>query len=165
VNPIHSLYPHVYNNTLYFASNHNSEFFRIYQIQLAPLKSQITEIFRAGNDVICPKRVGDSLFYIEIEFSQYLLRQRNLKSGLIKHITLKGVVFNYDFLNKDVIYTYADLSTPKSLMSYNLKLDKTTMLVGHTIKPLLNSRLFQRKKLLSTAYVIKYSPLLGHLLR
>lgn len=150
--------PFIKGDEIYFSSNYNSEFYRIFKTKLEDSTHRISLVYESNYDVLMPKIIGDNLFFIEVINNQYLLQKYNTRTGIKTPVTNKGVVYNYDFYDSNnVIFAYSDFSTPKCLMKYN-ELDRS--LVNLTCKSLkldLSVNLSQPQPNRSQAYII--SPL------
>jgi len=115
------LNPYLYDNAAYFASNRQSNYFQIYTISLNSQAGSASQlVYRTNHDIRLPKRNGNYLYFIEILRSEYLLKRLDLRNGQIDILINQGVVYDYDFLGKNLIaLTYSDFKTPRSMMCYN----------------------------------------------
>ncbi|WP_192346760.1 dienelactone hydrolase family protein [Algoriphagus sp. Y33] len=128
------LNPYIWKDSVYFSSNHDSEYFRIYAIDAMKTTFSPKLVYYSENDVRLPKILEDDLFFIEVKNGEYLLKKKNLKTSKIQNITNKGVVYNYT-LHKDqyIYYIYSDFNTPKSLYVYDTKHRTTNNITGKSV--------------------------------
>lgn len=144
--------PFLKGKEVYFSDNSNSEYHRIFKISLED-RSYIPHLLhRTDHDIRLPKIKGDELFYIEVINSEYLLKALNLQSGYIRSITNKGVVYNYDFDNEGIIFSYTDFNTPKAICRYSNGFQ--TNLTGTSSRLNLTYRFIKGDKSRSPAYII-----------
>ena len=108
------LNPHICKEDLYFVSNHESEFYQIYKINLNG-NSTIKLVYSSNRDIRLPKILKNFLYYIEIHDSQYLLKRLNVPTRKVEDLTRKGVIYDYAISgNNKIIGVYSDFHTPKS---------------------------------------------------
>lgn len=154
----HKLNPFISEKNVFFSTNVNSEYFKIYRISIEA-KIRVPELIHFGeNDVRLPKIYGDNLFFIEIIAGEYLLRMKQMNTGSIKFITQKGVVYDYcQYRDSCLVYTYSDFYTPKSL--YLSDIDGTTVknIVNQSLELPVSYRHIRQSSERSSAY--EYFPL------
>jgi len=122
-------------NRLIFSSNRNSEYYNIYAADLSTQIPKVTLLFHSDHDLLMPKVFGNDLYFLELTNSEYLLRCLNLKTGVKTAITKKGVVYNYEKKDaENIICTYSDDKTPKSLLNIRLSDNYVSTIVGGPIK-------------------------------
>lgn len=111
--------PSFFEGKVYFCSNSNSEFFRIYcaDIDSDQGRGMARLIYQESNsDVRMPKLCGSILYFISVSQSRYLLKKLDLSSGRVALLTQSGVV--YDFFPTTpgkIMVVFAGPTTPRCL--------------------------------------------------
>lgn len=146
------LNPYIWKNAVCFSSNFESEYFRIYAIDVDEKAYFPKLVHYSHNDVRLPKIFGDDLFFIEVENSEYLLKKKNLNSSKVLNITDKGVVYNYDVRKSQIYYIYSDYDTPKSLYIYGLDDRSAKNVTSKSIASSTSYRYINGSNILSSAY-------------
>lgn len=147
--------PYIYKKHVYFVNNVQSEYFRIYKIDLSDTVLTSKLIHQTSYDLKAPKYDGERLYYIEVVNSEYLLRRTDLTSGIIEKITHKGIVYNYEFYdNHNIVYSYTDFTIPKSLMLYSKQTDSVVNFTGKSIQLDVKYKLLGRSESRSMAYLL-----------
>lgn len=144
--------PFVHGNEIYFSDNSHSEYHRILKINLKDRTYTPQLVHHSDHDLRLPKIKGNELFYIEILNSEYLLKARNLRTGHIRSVTDKGVVYNYDFDKEGIIFSYTDFNTPKAI--YKDVNGMLSNLTGTSLKLNINYKFINGNKFRSPAYII-----------
>lgn len=143
-------------NTVLFASNHESEFYRIYKIDL---KSKIRTpklVHSSDHDLRLPKLKGSNLYIVEIINNQYLLKSKNLITSNIEVITNSGVVYNYDFIgDHKIIAFYSSFNRPNSVFEYDVISKSKRFICGSDLKVSGSFEFVQKTDSLSSAYIYK----------
>lgn len=128
------LNPSIDNNEIYFVMNNNSEYYQIYKIKLNDLSSSPVLIKNSNHDLRLPKVWENYLYFITIIKSEYLLVRENLITHNEEFLTTKGVVYNYEFFDKNKLaIIYSDFITPRNVFIYNLKTKKMDNIGGKSI--------------------------------
>lgn len=149
--------PFIYGKEIYFSNNIDSEYYSIYRVNIEDKPGVPEQLLQSAHDVKMPKYNGESLFYIEVINSEYLLRKMDLNSGTIYKITNNGVIYNYEFYDtKDIIFTFTDFDTPKSIISYNISDNSFNNLTGNSLKLNISYKFIEQTTERSPAYL--YSP-------
>ena len=118
--------PFIYKDDVYYSNNSTAEFFQIFKVSLAAKSYSKKLVLASQHDVRLPKFDGRRLFYVEVVRNEYLLKMVDLKTGLKRPITERGVVFNYHFGRDSTLFiSFSDSSTPKCILKYNLKFGST----------------------------------------
>jgi dipeptidyl aminopeptidase/acylaminoacyl peptidase len=148
--------PYLYDNEVYFANNNNSEYFQIYRINLKEESKSPTLVHKTNYDIKTPKFDGENLYYIEIIQGEYVLRKKEVNTGFVLEITKKGVIYNYELWDGNILFSYADFNTPKSLVTYNETSDSFTNLTGSSLGLNISYSLIEQTETKSPAYL--YTP-------
>lgn len=147
--------PYIYGTDVYFSNNDKSDFFQIYKVNLNDSFSRVSLIYTANHDLRMPKFNGKELFFIEILNNEYLLKKLNLENSDLEMITERGVIYMYDFLkNGDLIFSYSDFFTPRSLFKYSYLERTIKALTGRKIKTDLSLEFISKTEDKSPAYII-----------
>jgi len=147
--------PFVHDDILFYTNNSDSEFYQIFKINLSDKIKHRTLVVRGEHDLLLPKFEGRSLYFIEVNNGEYLLKKLDINTGLTVYITKKGVVYDYDFIgDKNVVFSYSDIVTPKSLMSVKEGDTSITNLTGKSFNLKIEYSLLKRTQHLSPSYVI-----------
>ncbi|MEO5979359.1 MAG: hypothetical protein ABIS36_06540 [Chryseolinea sp.] len=121
----------IHSNKLLFCSNYESEFYRIYQININHPDSSPELVLASTGDLRLPEYSHGKLFFIETLRNEYLLKSKDTTSERITEITTQGVVYDYvPRQNGDIAIVYSDLETPKCLRIYSPKNNTTTQITG-----------------------------------
>lgn len=112
--------PFVSGNEVFFASNSDFEHQAIFKVDFSKRPHSSEIVYRTNNDLKVPKLKGGELYFVEVSRSEYLLKRLNLTTRKVQTLTKKGVVYNFEFDKERVIFSYSDMTTPKSIVSYNL---------------------------------------------
>lgn len=149
--------PFVFNDSIFFVNNDNSEYFQLYSIDVHRNLKAPNVILSTGHDIKLPKYNGRDLFYIEVIKNQYLLRKTRIETiHEMTEVTKCGVVFNYDFRdNNHVVIVYSDLLTPKSLLEYDLRSNTLTSLMPTQHPKIALSCEIEEEGLKSQGYIIR----------
>jgi dienelactone hydrolase len=113
------LNPSFADNEVYFCSRDTANFTAIYRINIADSLSTEKLVYRQSkNDLRMPLKQGNDLYYIQISHSNYLLYRKNLQTDRTEQITHTGVVYTYQSLGKNILFTYSSIRCPKILVGY-----------------------------------------------
>lgn len=146
----------IQDDEIFFVNNSNSNFYQIYSINLRH-NTNARLLLRSDYDLRMPKVNNSQLYFIEIKNSEYLLKSVGLVNKKYKYITKNGVVYNYEFRGKDnLVFTYTNFITPRSLMTYKISSGSIKRLFGSEIDLNLKCNLVKRKNNKSCAFI--YSP-------
>lgn len=118
------------NDLLYFVNNDTSEFYNIYSVGLHGQKNKSEFVLALDRDLRLPKRQGDKLFFLGVDAGEYLLYCKNTKTGKVRQLTKRGVVFDYQFYGQKIGYSYGDFLTPKCLKILDIHTGKKNTVYG-----------------------------------
>lgn len=122
--PGEKLNPFIYDDYLFFANNSASEFYGLYRLDLSQEEARPNLILSNDSDLRMPKFDGTSLFFIEINNSEYLLRRYDFISKDVHPITKDGVVYSYDFVGPDsIVLTHSNFYSPRCIRLYSKSRD------------------------------------------
>ena len=154
-NELNKSNPFFDQDCLIFSSNSNSQFYEIFKTDLTSISPKRSLLFSSNHDVLMPKLYGDNLFFLEIVNSEYLLRVINLKTGRKQELTRNGVIYNYEICSDgDIICTYSNLNTPKSLLKIHLPYGTSIILAGGAIQIEIKQLFIPQTIKRSAAYII-----------
>lgn len=118
------LNPYIYDDYLFFANNSASEFYGIYRLDLSQEQTRPKLILGNESDLRMPKFDGTSLFFIEINKSEYLLKRYDFENKDVYSITKNGVVYSYDFVGHDsIVLAHSNFYTPRCIRLYSKSRD------------------------------------------
>lgn len=148
--------PYWSKNIVLFASNHESEYFRIYKIDLKS-KMRVPQLVHSSeHDLRLPKVKGNILYFVEIDNNQYLLKSKNLFNSEIEVISNRGVVYNYDFTNNHkIIAFYSSINRPNSIFEYDTISKSQRFICGCSLGVGGSFEFVQKTDSLSSAYIYK----------
>jgi hypothetical protein len=150
------LNPFITASDLYFVSNFESEFYRIYKLNLTNPLQKFELVYQSSHDLRMPKISRGYLYCVEVVNSEYLLKKVNLKNNMITSITSKGVVYDYDFFGVDKIaFTYSDIQTPRSITVYSLSKANIINTVGAPTQHSVSLNFIEKTSSQSPAYVLR----------
>lgn len=139
------LNPSIYGDSIYYASYNTSGHYCLYSSPVNNssgngLKAHL--LLQSSFDLRMPLRRNEFLYYIEVVNSEYLLRAKDLISGVTYPLTLEGVVYSFQIWQNSLISIYSDLQTPRTIKILdNLKskkiLSDTTSLKRISFKKLI----------------------------
>lgn len=143
------LNPYLYNNSLYFASNKNQQYYNIVEHDIRNNTSKV--VLSSDCDLRLPKRYGNKLYYIAVSKSEYLLRCRNLNDCSDKKVTLEGVTYDFHAVGNYLYFVYSDMRTPRTLRRWSTLSDEVSE-IHKTTRDILTKSFFQMDSLLGPAY-------------
>ncbi len=149
-----SMSPSVNGKEIYFANNNYSEYYQLFKIDLE-VSINPKLIYYSNHDSKSPKTDSGDLYFVEIVNSEYLLKKMNLTTLKVENITNKGVIYNYDFYNHYIIYSYADLSTPRCIMRYDKQTGRSSNLTGKSVIAKLSYMFLPKTNGRSPAYIMQ----------
>jgi dipeptidyl aminopeptidase/acylaminoacyl peptidase len=119
--PGEKLNPFIYDNQVFFASNFESEYSQLYKLIINNSNSSPILVLKSSHDLRMPKYISNSLYYIELIKSEYLLKRKD-SLGKESFVTTKGVIYDYEFYDEDkIVMTYSDFFTATSIQLFDIK--------------------------------------------
>ena len=115
---------------LYFVNNDTTRFFNIYACNLKDRRQKPGLVLALNHDLRLPKQHGQKLFFLLVDAGEYLLYYLDLKTGTVRQLTKKGVVFDYKFYGDKTVFTYSDFTHPKCMKSIDISSGQINTLFG-----------------------------------
>lgn len=145
----------IYKSQLFFVSNFQSNFYRIYKTDLEDAQNKTELVHETPHELRLPKLKDNYLYYLEIINSEYLLKQLDIETRSIRNITQKGVVYDYAFYKEEeILMAYSDLHTPRSLILYKSSNNSYQNISGTELKHGLSYQLVWRASAVPPAYLL-----------
>lgn len=156
--PGEKINPYLAHGKIYFSSNAESDFYKIYVVDIngSDSRKEVRIVYeKKGRDLRLPKIYEKKLFFIEVVNSQYLLRSYNFANGQVTTVTDSGVVYDYFALSdQKVILLFSDVTTPKSLNVIDLNSCLLDNLTQSPIEVPISCS-FIKKPQLCPAYIVR----------
>ncbi|MBB6131480.1 dienelactone hydrolase family protein [Mucilaginibacter lappiensis] len=105
-------------NNLYFTSNSSWNYYAIYKLDLLEPKSNPMLVYKSNHDLCQPVQNKRYLYFTEVVNAEYILKRMDLVTRNIATLTKKGVVYDFQFTNDRMYFSYSDLNFPKCLIGY-----------------------------------------------
>jgi len=147
------LNPFIYNEQLFFINNFNSEYYKIFSLNINDRNLKPKIFYETQHDVKLPKYDGKYLYFVEVINNEYLLKRKKTETNFVETVTDKGVIYNYYFSNsKNLIIAYSDFYTPKCIGILNPVNKKIKNISGSSFDISANYKYYPSTKNLSPAY-------------
>lgn len=142
----------LYKDNIYFANSRYSNYYEIFGYNISSAK--LAKIKLGDFDHKLPRRVGNKIYYIKVDRSQYLLECFDLVSKESQTLVSTGVVYDYHVSGDKIYFTYSDMVTPRCLKIYNTRTKITQDISCSKHEPTVRE-IFSRSPGTSPGYILE----------